>query len=63
MANPTRAERLATLRQLLLEARYTSQGELSDALAEHGIDFKDLHSSESSLEDIFVSLVHTEPAA
>ena len=36
------------------------------ALAEHGIDFKDLHSSESSLEDIFVSLVHqgkTEPKA
>ena len=30
------------------------------ALAEHGIDFKDLHSSESSLEDIFVSLVHQE---
>ncbi|MCB4364258.1 ABC transporter ATP-binding protein [Hydrogenophaga taeniospiralis] len=28
------------------------------ALNEHGIDFKDLHSSESSLEDIFVSLVH-----
>jgi ABC-2 type transport system ATP-binding protein len=28
------------------------------ALAEHGIDFKDLHSSESSLEEIFVSLVH-----
>ncbi|HWU53170.1 MAG TPA: ABC transporter ATP-binding protein [Tahibacter sp.] len=28
-------------------------------LAEHGIDFKDLHSSESSLEDIFVSLVST----
>ena len=27
-------------------------------LAEHGIDFKDLHSSESSLEEIFVSLVH-----
>jgi len=26
-------------------------------LAENGIDFKDLHSSESSLEDIFVSLV------
>ena len=26
-------------------------------LADHGIDFKDLHSSESSLEDIFVSLV------
>ncbi len=30
------------------------------ALAEHGIDFKDLHSSESSLEDIFVSLVHQQ---
>ena len=29
-------------------------------LGEHGIDFKDLHSSESSLEDIFVSLVHGE---
>jgi len=27
-------------------------------LAEQGIDFKDLHSSESSLEDIFVGLVH-----
>ncbi len=27
-------------------------------LGEHGIDFKDMHSSESSLEDIFVSLVH-----
>ena len=28
-------------------------------LAELGIDFKDLHSSESSLEDIFVSLIHS----
>lgn len=28
------------------------------ALGDHGIDFKDLRSSESSLEDIFVSLVH-----
>jgi ABC-2 type transport system ATP-binding protein len=27
-------------------------------LNEHGIDFKDLHTSESSLEEIFVSLVH-----
>ena len=26
-------------------------------LADHGIDFRDLHSSESSLEEIFVSLV------
>ncbi|NMM78593.1 ABC transporter ATP-binding protein [Acidovorax sp. SRB_24] len=32
------------------------------ALGEHGIDFKDLHSSESSLEDIFVSLVHAPKA-
>ena len=28
-------------------------------LAEHGIDFRDLHTSESSLEDIFVSLVRS----
>ena len=32
--------------------------ELLKRLAGAGIDFKDLHSSESSLEDIFVSLVH-----
>ncbi len=32
------------------------------ALGEQGIDFKDLHSSESSLEDIFVSLVHETKA-
>ncbi|MGN6519149.1 MAG: ABC transporter ATP-binding protein [Dokdonella sp.] len=30
-------------------------------LAELGIDFKDLHSSESSLEEIFVGLVHGKP--
>jgi len=30
-------------------------------LGEHGIDFKDLQSSESSLEDIFVSLVRAQP--
>ena len=29
-------------------------------LTELGIDFKDLHSSESSLEDIFVSLIHSD---
>ena len=40
----------------------TGIGELLKQLAGMGIDFKDLHSSESSLEDIFVSLVHT-PAA
>ena len=31
-------------------------------LAELGVDFRDLHSSESSLEDIFVSLVREERA-
>ena len=35
----------------------TGIASLLKRLAEHGIDFKDLHSSESSLEDIFVSLV------
>ena len=37
MSEVTRAGRLATLRQLLGEARYGSQGELIDALAEQGI--------------------------
>ncbi len=32
-------------------------------LAELGIDFKDLHSSESSLEEIFVNLVHADTRA
>jgi ABC-2 type transport system ATP-binding protein len=36
----------------------TGIAELLHALGEHGIEFKDLRSSESSLEDIFVSLVH-----
>ena len=31
-------------------------------LSEHGIDFKELQSSQSSLEDIFVSLVHEQAA-
>ena len=35
----------------------TGIAELLRKLGELGIDFKDLHSSESSLEDIFVSLV------
>ena len=30
-------------------------------LGEHGIDFKDLHTTETSLEDIFVSLVRSRP--
>ena len=41
----------------------TGIGELLQRLAALGIDFKDLQSSESSLEDIFVSLVHgSKPA-
>jgi ABC-2 type transport system ATP-binding protein len=40
----------------------TGIAELLKQLATLGIDFKDLHSSESSLEDIFVSLVHAAPA-
>ncbi|OQW77930.1 MAG: multidrug ABC transporter ATP-binding protein [Proteobacteria bacterium ST_bin11] len=40
----------------------TGIAELLRALGEHGIEFKDLRSSESSLEDIFVSLVH-QPGA
>lgn len=35
----------------------TGIAELIHALGEHGVEFKDLRSSESSLEDIFVSLV------
>ena len=37
---------------------HTGIAELLKDLAQHGIDFKDLQSSESSLEDIFVDLVH-----
>ena len=36
--------------------------ELLKDLADAGIDFKDLHTTESSLEDIFVGLVHEEAA-
>ena len=39
---------------------HTGIAELLKDLAQHGIDFKDLQSSESSLEDIFVSLVHNK---
>jgi ABC-2 type transport system ATP-binding protein len=41
------------------QTRETGIAALLRRLAEHGIDFKDLHSSESSLEDIFVSLVRS----
>ena len=37
---------------------HTGIPELLRGLAEHGIDFKDLQTRQSSLEDIFVSLVH-----
>jgi len=42
-----------------VQAERTGIAGLLRRLAEHGIDFKDLHSSESSLEEIFVSLVHS----
>jgi ABC-2 type transport system ATP-binding protein len=46
---------------------FDTQGEqtgiapLLHTLNEHGVAFKDIHSSESSLEDIFVSLVRAQP--
>ncbi|WP_332738238.1 ABC transporter ATP-binding protein [Hydrogenophaga sp.] len=39
------------------QREHTGIAELLKDLAQHGIDFKDLQSSQSSLEDIFVSLV------
>ncbi|MET0656226.1 MAG: ABC transporter ATP-binding protein, partial [Pseudoxanthomonas sp.] len=41
------------------QAEETGIAALLKRLGEQGIDFKDLHSSESSLEEIFVSLVHS----
>jgi ABC-2 type transport system ATP-binding protein len=35
----------------------TGIASLLKRLNEHGIDYRDIHSSESSLEEIFVSLV------
>ncbi|WP_105103389.1 ABC transporter ATP-binding protein [Microbulbifer pacificus] len=40
------------------QREHTGIAELLRALNQQGIEFKDLHSSESSLEEIFVSLVH-----
>ena len=40
----------------------TGIADLLSALGSLGIAFKDLRSSESSLEDIFVSLVHDQKA-
>jgi ABC-2 type transport system ATP-binding protein len=42
------------------QGEQTGIAELLRRLAAHGIDFKDLHSSQSSLEEIFVGLVHGE---
>ncbi len=42
------------------QLEHTGIAALLRKLNEHGIDFKDLHSSESSLEEIFVSLVRTK---
>lgn len=44
-----------------VQKEHTGIPELLRELAKHGIDFKDLHSSQSSLEEIFVSLVREEP--
>ncbi|MBS7691972.1 ABC transporter ATP-binding protein [Pseudomonas lalucatii] len=42
------------------QREHTGIAELLKDLAQHGIDFKDLQSSQSSLEEIFVNLVHRE---
>ena len=44
-----------------VQSEKTGIAALLRRLNEHGIDFKDLQSSESSLEDIFVSLVRARP--
>jgi len=44
-----------------VQGEHTGIAPLLKQLSEQGIDFKDLHSSESSLEDIFVSLVKGQP--
>lgn len=42
------------------QSDHTGIASLLKRLNEHGIDFKDLHSRESSLEEIFVNLVRTQ---
>ena len=44
-----------------VQREHTGIAGLLRRLNEQGIDFKDLHSSESSLEEIFVSLVRAKP--
>ena len=41
------------------QSEQTGIAELLKKLGEHGIDFKDLQSSQSSLEEIFVNLVRS----
>jgi ABC-2 type transport system ATP-binding protein len=43
------------------QAEHTGIAELLRKLAERGVDFKDLQTSQSSLEEIFVSLVRSRP--
>ncbi|WP_136419051.1 ABC transporter ATP-binding protein [Herbaspirillum sp. ST 5-3] len=43
------------------QSQKTGIADLLRRLGEHGIDFKDLQSSESSLEEIFVNLVRAQP--
>ncbi len=43
------------------QQEHTGIPELLRQLGQYGIDFKDLHSSQSSLEEIFVSLVRENP--
>ena len=40
-----------------IQSEQTGIADLLKALALEGIDFRDLHSSQSSLEDIFVNLL------
>ena len=51
------ADHTALIYTFDLQREHTGIAELLEQLGELGIDFKDLHSKESSLEDIFVSLV------
>jgi len=46
-----------------VQSAETGIAPLLKQLSELGIDFKDLHSKESSLEDIFVNLVHGTTSA
>ncbi|MEJ2669516.1 MAG: ABC transporter ATP-binding protein [Gammaproteobacteria bacterium] len=41
------------------QSEHTGIAELLKQLSQHGIDVKDLHSTQSSLEDIFVNLIRT----